>query len=235
MLVPPRGPGDLIAPLNPPVEPGLSRLRERRRRASAGCCDPAYAAVREVVTRRRSRTRRCGRTSCPVSSEGSPSTSGGGYSRCPAWRLPLPWRWWVTPSRLSAYRRSVGFVFQRFHLLPALTVLDNVIAPVLPRRVDFDRTERARQLLSAVGLLDRAHAVPSQLSGGQQQRVAVARALIGDPRPPEPSAWRDDRHRAVVRSPAPPTRSPPRSPTPWPPSSATLRTTPPGEDHDRRR
>ncbi|KAA9373897.1 ABC transporter ATP-binding protein [Microbispora cellulosiformans] len=83
---------------------------------------------------------------------------------------------------LSVYRRSVGFVFQRFHLLPALTVLDNVLAPVLPRRVDFDRTERGRQLLAAVGLLDRAHAVPSQLSGGQQQRVAVARALIGEPR-----------------------------------------------------
>ncbi|GAB3881348.1 ABC transporter ATP-binding protein [Microbispora bryophytorum] len=83
---------------------------------------------------------------------------------------------------LSVYRRSVGFVFQRFHLLPALTVLDNILAPVLPRRVDFDRTERARQLLAAVGLLDRAQAVPSQLSGGQQQRVAVARALIGDPR-----------------------------------------------------
>ncbi|WP_204042000.1 ABC transporter ATP-binding protein [Acrocarpospora phusangensis] len=84
--------------------------------------------------------------------------------------------------RLSVYRRSVGFVFQRFHLLPALTVLDNVIAPVLPRRVGFDRAERARQLLAAVGLAERAHAVPSQLSGGQQQRVAIARALIGEPR-----------------------------------------------------
>lgn len=78
-------------------------------------------------------------------------------------------------------RRSIGFVFQRFHLLPALTVIDNVIAPVLPYRVDYDKTERATQLLAAVGLGDRANDLPSKLSGGQQQRVAVARALITQP------------------------------------------------------
>lgn len=83
--------------------------------------------------------------------------------------------------RLDAHRRRVGFVFQRFHLLPALTVLDNVLAPVLPRRVDFDRRSRARELLDAVGLLDRADALPSELSGGQQQRVAISRALINRP------------------------------------------------------
>lgn len=83
--------------------------------------------------------------------------------------------------QLSTYRRSIGFVFQRFHLLPALTVLDNIIAPVLPRRVDFDRTARARELLAAVGLSDRERALPSQLSAGQQQRVAIARALIARP------------------------------------------------------
>ncbi|MFF4837028.1 ABC transporter ATP-binding protein [Streptomyces sp. NPDC001315] len=82
---------------------------------------------------------------------------------------------------LDAHRRRIGFVFQRFHLLPALTVLDNVLAPVLPRRVDFDRRERGRELLEAVGLADRSDALPSQLSGGQQQRVAVARALINRP------------------------------------------------------
>ncbi|MGW1230501.1 ABC transporter ATP-binding protein [Streptomyces sp. NPDC001478] len=85
-------------------------------------------------------------------------------------------------AELAAYRRRVGFVFQRFHLLPALTALDNVIAPVLPFRVDFDRRARARELLASVGLEGREQALPSKLSGGQQQRVAVARALIGGPR-----------------------------------------------------
>ncbi|MFD0819455.1 ABC transporter ATP-binding protein [Micromonospora zhanjiangensis] len=83
---------------------------------------------------------------------------------------------------LAAYRRTVGFVFQRFHLLPALTALDNVMAPVLPFRTDFDKAARARELLTLVGLADRTDALPSRLSGGQQQRVAVARALINQPR-----------------------------------------------------
>lgn len=82
---------------------------------------------------------------------------------------------------LDDHRRRIGFVFQRFHLLPALTVLDNVLAPVLPRRVDFDRRERGMELLEAVGLGTRADALPAELSGGQQQRVAVARALINRP------------------------------------------------------
>ncbi|MET7942515.1 ABC transporter ATP-binding protein [Streptomyces sp. NPDC005302] len=87
----------------------------------------------------------------------------------------------LLPRDLDAHRRRIGFVFQRFHLLPALTVLDNVLAPVLPRRVDFDRRERGMELLEAVGLGGRAHALPAELSGGQQQRVAVARALINRP------------------------------------------------------
>jgi putative ABC transport system ATP-binding protein len=79
-------------------------------------------------------------------------------------------------------RREVGFVFQRFHLLPALTACDNVAAPVLPFRTGYDKRAKARGLLAAVGLEGREHDLPSQLSGGQQQRVAIARALIGDPR-----------------------------------------------------
>jgi putative ABC transport system ATP-binding protein len=81
----------------------------------------------------------------------------------------------------SEYRRTIGFVFQRFHLLPALTALDNVAAPLLPYRAEFDKFERARQLLAAVGLAGREDALPAQLSGGEQQRVAIARALINEP------------------------------------------------------
>jgi putative ABC transport system ATP-binding protein len=84
--------------------------------------------------------------------------------------------------KLAAYRRGIGFVFQRYHLLPALTALDNVVAPVLPYRVRYDRTARARELLDAVGLAGRERSLPAQLSGGQQQRVAIARALMGRPR-----------------------------------------------------
>jgi putative ABC transport system ATP-binding protein len=80
-----------------------------------------------------------------------------------------------------AYRRRIGFVFQRFHLLPALTALDNVAAPLLPYRTQFDKHERARELLAAVGLGGREDALPWELSGGEQQRVAIARALVNEP------------------------------------------------------
>jgi putative ABC transport system ATP-binding protein len=80
------------------------------------------------------------------------------------------------------YRRRVGFVFQRFHLLSAMTVLDNIATPLLPYKTDFDPYERASKLLTSVGLDGRGDALPSQLSGGQQQRVALARALINQPR-----------------------------------------------------
>jgi putative ABC transport system ATP-binding protein len=82
---------------------------------------------------------------------------------------------------LAAHRRRIGFVFQRFNLLPALTALDNVMAPTLPYRTGFDKAARARELLAAVGLAGREAALPSRLSGGEQQRVAIARALVNDP------------------------------------------------------
>ena len=87
----------------------------------------------------------------------------------------------LSSAQRAVYRRGIGFVFQRFHLLPALTACDNVAAPVLPFRTGYDKRARARELLAAVGLEGREHDLPAKLSGGQQQRVAVARALIGDP------------------------------------------------------
>jgi putative ABC transport system ATP-binding protein len=79
--------------------------------------------------------------------------------------------------------REIGFIFQTFHLVSDLSVLDNVQVPLLYRRMsNSDRKKRALDALARVGLSARVHHFPSQLSGGQQQRVAVARAIVGQPR-----------------------------------------------------
>ena len=82
---------------------------------------------------------------------------------------------------LVAHRRSVGFVVQRYNLLPGLTAIENVALPLLPLRSGPETWERARGLLDRVGLGDRETSLPGELSGGEQQRVAIARALIGEP------------------------------------------------------
>jgi putative ABC transport system ATP-binding protein len=87
----------------------------------------------------------------------------------------------LNPRGLAAHRRRVGVVFQRFNLLGALSVLDNVIAPVLPYKTTFDKVARAKELLDGLGLGGRESALPARLSGGQQQRVAIARAMINNP------------------------------------------------------
>ena len=79
--------------------------------------------------------------------------------------------------------KHIGFVFQRFYLMPALTAIENVELPMAEARVPRDqRVERGRELLSYVGLAGRFSHRPSQLSGGEQQRVAIARALANRPR-----------------------------------------------------
>jgi putative ABC transport system ATP-binding protein len=76
--------------------------------------------------------------------------------------------------------RKIGFVFQSFHLIPSMTALENVLAPmeIMGRK---DAAARARQLLEDVELTGRAHHYPSQLSGGERQRVAIARAFANEP------------------------------------------------------
>jgi len=81
--------------------------------------------------------------------------------------------------RTQLRKRTIGFVFQDFHLIPTLSALENVVVPTI-----FDaapKRERANELLERVGLGDRLHHLPEELSGGQKQRVAIARALINRP------------------------------------------------------
>jgi cell division transport system ATP-binding protein len=88
----------------------------------------------------------------------------------------------LTPRQVQAYRRSVGFVFQDFKLLPTKTVLENVA--LVPRALGMPSTQQQRrtfQVLKWVGLQHRMSAFPLELSGGEQQRIAIARSLVNDP------------------------------------------------------
>jgi putative ABC transport system ATP-binding protein len=89
----------------------------------------------------------------------------------------------LSDRKLSRVRNEkIGFVFQAFHLLPGVTALDNVILPlVYARNPPSDVKERAREVLTKVGLEHRLHHTPGQLSGGEQQRVTIARSLINNP------------------------------------------------------
>ena len=85
-------------------------------------------------------------------------------------------------ARAVTRRRRIGFVFQAFHLLPGLSVVENVAMPLLLNGESRHRAAtRARPLLAAVGLAERATHLPSELSGGELQRAAIARALVADP------------------------------------------------------
>jgi putative ABC transport system ATP-binding protein len=90
----------------------------------------------------------------------------------------------LSKAEKTAFRaRQVGFVFQQFNLLPALTAAENAAVPlVIGGCARHIALARAVEVLKSVGLGDKIHALPSQLSGGQQQRVAIARALVHEPR-----------------------------------------------------
>lgn len=85
--------------------------------------------------------------------------------------------------QLAAWRAAqVGFIFQSYHLIPALTAFENIELPLLLTGLSrAERRERVASALGSLGLEHRARFFPSQLSGGQQQRVAIARAVVADP------------------------------------------------------
>jgi putative ABC transport system ATP-binding protein len=85
-------------------------------------------------------------------------------------------------ARTRVRRQAIGFVFQAFHIIPHLTALENTVLPLVLQGVAArDRAERAHRMLDAVGLGERAQAMPRELSGGELQRVAIARALVHHP------------------------------------------------------
>lgn len=90
----------------------------------------------------------------------------------------------MTGRRKTRFRsENVGFVFQQYNLLPALTAAENAAVPLIingmPRKI---AVEKAKEVLRSVGMGDKVQSLPSQLSGGQQQRVAIARALVNSPK-----------------------------------------------------
>ena len=107
----------------------------------------------------------------------------------------------LDPDARAALRAAaVGFVFQQFHLVPYLSVLDNVLAPTLASDVP-DAEDRARELIERVGLVDRADHLPDALSTGERQRVALARALLNRPKlllADEPTGNLDQQNAATV-------------------------------------
>ena len=89
----------------------------------------------------------------------------------------------MSDSQLALFRRRrLGYVFQSFHLVPSLTVFDNVAVPwTLDRALNAGRRNEIHQLLERLGVADKSKRYPDELSGGQQQRVAIARAIVHRP------------------------------------------------------
>lgn len=111
----------------------------------------------------------------------------------------------LSDKELSAFRnKQLGFVFQFHQLLPEFTALENVCMPgLIARRNSKEVEEKAKELLTKLGLQDRFHHKPNELSGGEKQRVAVARALINDPKlilADEPSGSLDSGNKKELHS-----------------------------------
>jgi putative ABC transport system ATP-binding protein len=89
----------------------------------------------------------------------------------------------LSTDKLALFRREkIGFVFQSSALLPALTVFENAMLPLIPVRIpEADKRARVERALQAVNIAHRASHLPSELSGGEQQRTAIARAVVNDP------------------------------------------------------
>lgn len=90
----------------------------------------------------------------------------------------------MTETELAVLRnKTIGFVFQQYHLIPSMTVIENVMLPLKYKRTDRkDRLALAKAALEKVGLSERENHRPNELSGGQKQRVAIARAIIAEPK-----------------------------------------------------
>ena len=120
----------------------------------------------------------CGKTTLISVIAGLLDTSGGEVLLFDENIAQLP-----ESERILFRRKNLGFVFQQYNLLPALTAAENAAVPLLaagvPRR---EAVDRSRSLLDKLGLANRADTLPNKLSGGQQQRVALARALVHEPR-----------------------------------------------------
>jgi putative ABC transport system ATP-binding protein len=108
----------------------------------------------------------------------------------------------VGAAGLAELRKSLGFVFQTYNLLPHLTTMENVELPAIAAGIPpEDRRARAVELLKSLGLGDKLDRFPAYLSGGEQQRVAIARALINDPKlilADEPTGNLDSRNAQYV-------------------------------------
>lgn len=90
----------------------------------------------------------------------------------------------MTETELAVLRnKTIGFVFQQYHLIPSMTVIENVMLPLKYKRTDRkERLTLAKAALEKVGLSERENHRPNELSGGQKQRVAIARAIIAEPK-----------------------------------------------------
>lgn len=89
----------------------------------------------------------------------------------------------LSESDLASLRgKTIGFIFQQYHLIPSMSAFENVMLPLeFLEFNDGEAAKRTREILTLVGLSDKMHHSPSQLSGGQQQRVSIARSLVSDP------------------------------------------------------